>query len=596
MSNYHVEPASKPQALTTEAIKAVRHEQVQGVSRRELLRGSLAAGMGLWLLEVTAGTHRLPVAEPRGQVRRRRPRSGRSTTSRPPNSTLPVDEGFPAYFSSAKAFVILVDPAQQRFIPGEDATGDGTSVNVRALYQRCPHLGCKPNPCEKNFWLECPCHGSRYDRLGVKAAGAQYGPAPRGMDRFAVKVDGAGVLTINTGKITLGPLPVARRPAGDHPAAHAHRLHLIPSRHPPVRPPRRPMTDQPGRPPEERLPAPRPSSAPVPAERFSAPPSAHRNDLTPERAGEDRPPVRERAVGGLPGRDDRRAVRHRLLLLRARRCRAGCPSRGWTQAANEQQVVAVERGYNLYQANCAQCHGVDGEGGIGPDPQPPGQAVRPPQPGLPAQRPRRSAAGTPAATPNSIMPVWSNTGNPPGPAQLQADRGPHRLHPGRARARSTGCMDPGLFEPVMDPATGEEKTFEGWVDPELQARARRDAVPGLLVRRVRRPGAPPRPAASAAGASGEPGASQAPAARSSRSPRSTSRSSRRSSAPRPTPPFQIEFDNQDAGIPHNVEIKDASGAVRLQGRDLQRRRRQDLRRAGPRRRHLHRSSARCTRT
>jgi len=29
------------------------------------------------------------------------------------------------------------------------------------------------------------------------------------MDRFGVKVDAAGILTINTGKITLGPLPIA---------------------------------------------------------------------------------------------------------------------------------------------------------------------------------------------------------------------------------------------------------------------------------------------------------------------------------------------------------------------------------------------------
>ena len=29
------------------------------------------------------------------------------------------------------------------------------------------------------------------------------------MDRFSIAVDGSGVLTINTGKITLGPLPVA---------------------------------------------------------------------------------------------------------------------------------------------------------------------------------------------------------------------------------------------------------------------------------------------------------------------------------------------------------------------------------------------------
>jgi cytochrome b6-f complex iron-sulfur subunit len=208
MSNYQVEPANKPQALTTEAIKAVRHEQVQGVSRRELLRGSLAAAMGLWLIEVTAGTIGFlwPNLQGKfgGEVR-----IGTFDEVKLANASLPIDQGFPAYYSAARAFVVLVDPSQQRFIPGEDQTGDGTSVNVRALYQRCPHLGCKPNPCLKNFWLECPCHGSRYDRLGTKAAGAQFGPAPRSMDRFAIIVDQQGVLTIDTGKITLGPLPVA---------------------------------------------------------------------------------------------------------------------------------------------------------------------------------------------------------------------------------------------------------------------------------------------------------------------------------------------------------------------------------------------------
>ncbi len=36
------------------------------------------------------------------------------------------------------------------------------------------------------------------------------------------------------------------------------------------------------------------------------------------------------------------------------------------------------------------------------------------------------------------------------------------------------------------------------------------------------------------------------------------------SAPADTP-FQIEFDNQDVGTPHNIEIKDASGAVVFKG-------------------------------
>ena len=208
MSNYHVEPAARPQALTTEAIKSLRKQQVQGLSRRQLMRTALGTGIGLWLLEVSAGTIGFIWPNLSGGFGGKLV-IGTLEDVKTQNSQLPIDEGFPAYFAFARSFVILVDPAQQRFVPGEDTTGDGTALNVRALYQRCPHLGCKPNPCLKNFWLECPCHGSRYDRLGVKADGAQFGPAPRSMDRFSASVDGAGILTIDTGKITLGQLPVA---------------------------------------------------------------------------------------------------------------------------------------------------------------------------------------------------------------------------------------------------------------------------------------------------------------------------------------------------------------------------------------------------
>ena len=208
MSNYHVEPAAQPQALTKEAIKSLRKQQVQGLSRRQLMRTALGSAIGLWLLEISAGT--IGFIWPNlsggfgGQLA-----IGTLDDIKNQNSALPIDEGFPAYFAFARSFVMLVDPSQQRFVPGEDATGDGTALNVRALYQRCPHLGCKPNPCLKNFWMECPCHGSRYDRLGIKAEGAQYGPAPRSMDRFSVSVSADGKLTIDTSKITLGPLPVA---------------------------------------------------------------------------------------------------------------------------------------------------------------------------------------------------------------------------------------------------------------------------------------------------------------------------------------------------------------------------------------------------
>ena len=206
MSNYHVEPASKPQALTKEALKAMRTEAPKGLSRRQLLRTSLGAAVGLWLLEVSAGT--ISFLWPNlsggfgGEVE-----IGTYDEIKLANAALPIAEGFPAYYQEARAFVMLVDPSRQEFIPGEDKTGDGSALNVRGLYQRCPHLGCKPNPCLKSFWLECACHGSRYDRLGTKVK--EFGPAPRGMDRFAVIVRDDGTLVLDTSRITLGALPVA---------------------------------------------------------------------------------------------------------------------------------------------------------------------------------------------------------------------------------------------------------------------------------------------------------------------------------------------------------------------------------------------------
>jgi cytochrome b6-f complex iron-sulfur subunit len=208
MSNYHVEPYARPEALTSEALKSMRHHQVQGLSRRQLLRGSLAGGVALWLLEMTAGTIGFLWPNLQGEFGGE-VEVGTLDEIKNQNTTLPISDGFPAYVANARAFIVLMDPARQGFVPGEDTTGDGAALNVRALYQRCPHLGCKPNPCLKNFWLECPCHGSRYDRLGIKAAGAQYGPAPRGMDRFSARVEADGKLVLDTGKITLGPLPVA---------------------------------------------------------------------------------------------------------------------------------------------------------------------------------------------------------------------------------------------------------------------------------------------------------------------------------------------------------------------------------------------------
>ena len=59
-----------------------------------------------------------------------------------------------------------------------------------ALYQKCVHLGCRVPWCETSQWFECPCHGSKYNRVGEKKGG----PAPRGLDRFALEVSGGNII------------------------------------------------------------------------------------------------------------------------------------------------------------------------------------------------------------------------------------------------------------------------------------------------------------------------------------------------------------------------------------------------------------------
>ena len=77
----------------------------------------------------------------------------------------------------------------------------GMEAGVIALFQKCPHLGCRVPNCLTSQWFECPCHGSQYSRVGEKRGG----PAPRGMDRFAMSVNDANELLVNTGNVIQGP-------------------------------------------------------------------------------------------------------------------------------------------------------------------------------------------------------------------------------------------------------------------------------------------------------------------------------------------------------------------------------------------------------
>jgi menaquinol-cytochrome c reductase iron-sulfur subunit len=62
-------------------------------------------------------------------------------------------------------------------------TGEG---EVTTLDPTCTHLGCRVSWDSESKELRCPCHGGRYDHLGV----VKGGPPPAPLPRLATKVDG----------------------------------------------------------------------------------------------------------------------------------------------------------------------------------------------------------------------------------------------------------------------------------------------------------------------------------------------------------------------------------------------------------------------
>ena len=442
--------------------------------------------------------------------------------------------------------MILVDPGQQRFIAGEDTTGDGSALNVRALYQRCPHLGCKPNPCLKNFWFECPCHGSRYDRLGHQGRRRRSSARRRAAwTASRSRSTATGVLTINTGKITLGPLPGRPRPARAHPAAHADGLHLMPS------------ADAPGEgtddrharssEPEQRLPVPRPPAEPAPVERFTSPPSTRAVELHAGARRPGRPPVVERPLGRLPGGRRRDPVRRHLLVLRAGAARLHA-SRGSRPRPTRSRSPRSSAATTCTRRTARAATAPNGEGGIGPASTARTSCTRT-STATTSTTCWSPAAATPAATPTRSCRSGPNAGHPPGPLNyIQIEdliafiRAPNNadLHHPRPRARRA--------EDRPDHRRGQDVQRLG--RPRLQAGARRDAVPGLLVATRSRPtvrspasGRRVRPARRPARPERRPSGRRLAAVG-----RSTFDRRRRLTGPGRRARSSSTFDNQDAGV------------------------------------------------
>jgi cytochrome b6-f complex iron-sulfur subunit len=123
-----------------------------------------------------------------------------------------ADSGQPFYVGAGRFYI---QPYPKDAVPAAKKVAAYAAViksydaGVVALYQKCPHLGCRVPWCKTSQWFECPCHGSQYNRVGEKKGG----PAPRGMDRFVAEVDGGGNVVVDTKLVIPGP-PIGTNTTG----------------------------------------------------------------------------------------------------------------------------------------------------------------------------------------------------------------------------------------------------------------------------------------------------------------------------------------------------------------------------------------------
>jgi cytochrome b6-f complex iron-sulfur subunit len=176
-----------------------------GVTRRQFFNRSIVLVMGLGLSGFGAAVIAYLWPTPKGGF------GSKIRVGPIPDvlASIEAGDGF-LYLAEGRMWVTqypasALEKAQQVYSAPELA---GMEAGVVALYQKCPHLGCRVPSCVTSQWFECPCHGSQYNQVGEKKGG----PAPRGMDHFAMEVAG-GVLTVNTGQIIQGP-PIGTNTTG----------------------------------------------------------------------------------------------------------------------------------------------------------------------------------------------------------------------------------------------------------------------------------------------------------------------------------------------------------------------------------------------
>jgi cytochrome b6-f complex iron-sulfur subunit len=185
---------SAPRA--TGRIERARQIEARKLARRSFLRVSAFSGLALFTGALLASFL--------GFFNLRKPTGFGGTVTVTPDR-IPRPGADPVRIPEGKFWLVNLNG------PEGDVLQVGGTGGILALYWKCPHLGCTVpwnpafNGAAVNFpgivgWFRCPCHGSTYSKAGIRV----YGPAPRPMDTMAIKVNGDGSVSVNTGQITGG--------------------------------------------------------------------------------------------------------------------------------------------------------------------------------------------------------------------------------------------------------------------------------------------------------------------------------------------------------------------------------------------------------
>jgi plastocyanin/mono/diheme cytochrome c family protein len=202
-------------------------------------------------------------------------------------------------------------------------------------------------------------------------------------------------------------------------------------------------------------------------------------------------------------------------------------------AKREQYLETVKRGYNLFEANCARCHGAQGQGGIGPVLNDQGKLLAHLTPQY-LMNVLTVGGRYICGDANSLMGVWSATNG--GPLNYREIEELIAW----VRATNTDTIE------VRDPATGEMVEVTGWRDVAYAPAADATPVPACWKDAF---AVSPTPTGSAtpmpSGGMGE--TYQISAV----NPIGFEQSSFTTAA---GVPFTIVFSNNNVGVPHNVAI------------------------------------------